>query len=129
MSFLANPDREAVAPDGTNWHIRLVRGNAWLGWRWTDRVLNAPGGGDDGDVLVVALQLVAGIAEAPPAVYRWLTYRLRRRRDWRVLVWSVPDGSARTAKLDERLPTKPEAADQAMRHLADIRSGSWSPGL
>ncbi len=96
MSFLANPDREAVAPDGTSRHIRLVRGNAWLGRRWSDRVLNAPGGGDDGDVIVVA---------------------------------PGPDGSARTAEIDERLPTKPEAADQAMRHLAEIRSGSWAPRL
>ena len=126
VSFLANPERSATAPDGTAWHIRLVRGNAWPGWRWTRRTenWNLFGSGNHGDLLVVVILALVVLAEGPPTLWRWCVYRFQRRRDWRVLVWRGPDAlDPRRAVADERCSDKASAAARATELLTSIRAG------
>ena len=117
VSFLANPERSATAPDGTAWHIRLVRGNAWPGWSWTRRTenWNLFGSGNDGDLLIVVISALGVLAEGPPTLWRWCVYRFQRRHDWRVLVWRGPGPWTRDGRLQangaptrRRRPRKPQ---------------------
>lgn len=131
VSFLANPERSAIAPDGTQWQLRIVRGNAWPGWGWTRRVSNWNlfGSGNDGDVLLLIIWALIAVAEAPPTLWRSLTYRVHRHTDWRVLVWrGHGELDPRTAVTDERCRDKTAAA-RAAELLSSLRAGSGVVGM
>ncbi|WP_380163478.1 hypothetical protein [Jannaschia sp. R86511] len=124
VSFLANPSRDAVTPEGALWHVRLVRGNAWRGWPGQRELLQKripldPGG--------INLRMVLVAYSLPIRGALWAAYRLRQRTDWRVVVRRGEAESDREAAHEERLPTKDAAAARAMELVVALREGHWKP--
>lgn len=123
VSFLHNPTREAVSPDGSQWMVRLVRGNAWRGWPAEERLLGLPGL----DPMRSNRRMNLVMYSLPPRAVLWLAYRLQRRTDWRVVVRPFDASSDRAAVLDERHATKAVAASRAGEVLKELRDGTFEP--
>ncbi|WP_380169497.1 hypothetical protein [Jannaschia sp. R86511] len=121
VSFLINPTREATAPDGSQWEVRLVRGNAWRGWPGQERLLQLP---SPLDPMRSNRRTQLIVHSLPLRGLLWLAYRLQRRTDYRVVVRPFGADSDREAVRDERHPTKEAAAARASEVLHALRQGS-----
>lgn len=124
VSFLANPSRDAVTPDGARWQVRLVRGNAWRGWpgqRWLLTKRNPV------DPVNANMSLTLLVYSLPARLGLWVIYCLQRRTDWCVVVRPGDAESDRDAAHEERHPTKAAAAAQATELVVALREGRWSP--
>ncbi len=86
--------------------MQIHRSGAWPGWAWLDRVLGLDWYGEAG---IVALALM--LLPVPSIVVRRMSYRIRRRKDWEVLVFSgcQPDYRPRKAVRVENCPDRAAA--------------------
>lgn len=116
VSFLANPERSVTAPDGTEWHIAVVRGNKWPGVDWDQHPVFAwnPFGRADISGALVQSHLVDAVL--------WLAYKVQRRSDWRVVLRSSPHVPLTAAVLDERYKGRQVAAQRATELLRTVRA-------
>ena len=115
VSFLANPERTVKAPDGTDWHVALVRGNKWNGVDW-DRHPTVPRHPFDRPLLNALVEgyLFDGLL--------WLIYRAQGRNDWRVVLRTSPHLPLTAAVLDERYEGQDKAAARAADLLKVVRA-------
>ena len=95
------------------WTVMICRGGSWPGWRWLDRLDDAVGW-DGADVLGF-IPLLLMLLTIPSRLVRWISYRLRRRRDWDITVYAGVQGDyrPRKAELHEIWPDKATAAGRA----------------
>jgi hypothetical protein len=120
VSFIANPTRSVAAPDGSEWHVAIIRGNKWPGG-WD----NAPAFGRHPFERSSSQVIAEGLVED---FLRWLIYKARRRRDWRVVVRRTPGTALGLAVFDESYASKELAAERAVEVVRAIRtSGSPTP--
>ncbi|WP_336922881.1 hypothetical protein [Aquipuribacter sp. SD81] len=111
-----------VDPRGATWRVSMLRGNVWPGWSWTYRVSLSSGRATptiENPVLEGPLFALPAL-NGPPALWRWLMYRLRRREDHRVVVRRAEQASIRGARLDVSFSTKAEAAAAAASIAAGL---------
>lgn len=122
VSFLVNPERSATAPDGTQWHIAVVRGNKWRGADWEHHPSFAwnPSGRTPLTHALIEGYLFDRVL--------WLVYKAGRRNDWRVVLRSSPHVPLTSAALDERYEGKEVAAERATELLRVIRAEGFAAG-
>lgn len=114
VSFLANPTRSVAAPDGSDWHVAIIRGNKWSGG-WD----NAPAFGRHPFERSSGQVIAEGLVED---FFLWLVYKACRRTDWRVVVRRTPGTALGSALFDESCPSKELAAERAAEVVRTIRS-------
>jgi hypothetical protein len=113
VSFLANPQRRVTTSDGAETR-RQSRGNKWPGG-WD----SAPAFGRHPFERSSAQVLAEGLVED---FFRWLAYKARRRRDWRVVVRRTSNAPLTSAVLDQFCATKELAAARAEEVVRRIRT-------
>ena len=71
----------------------IRRGGSWPGWRWLDHLDTAVAWESAGPLALVPLLLE--LLTVPARLFRWISYRLRRRCDWDVTVYAGVQGDYR----------------------------------
>lgn len=134
LSFDVEPRRpvpfQASAAEQVRWVVRIRHAGRWTGWGWLDRWLHlsrkyggpdSGGGGDWGDLWIIGVAIflffflpyVLLILALPTVLLRIALYRLRRRKDWDVIVFRGEDDIKRNRVLVEHHPNKAAAVARA----------------
>ncbi|MGQ0631884.1 MAG: hypothetical protein ACT4P1_12650 [Sporichthyaceae bacterium] len=116
--------RHITRANGEQWTVNIERGNAFQGWRWFNRFEERAAADISGVSLVVA-----ALVDWPFRFAKVISFKVRLRKDWRVTVRPGERsdlGIRHGAVVDERLPSKVEAAKRANGLVREIESGALS---